>query len=496
MEKKHLSSFSSRTPEKTEKSHKQHATTSLNLENIQTAATRQGSPLPKEETIDKVRCSPLVEVYAQEIQRLSKTIYGNAFLFDRDIENILENPAAKDKILDQVKKYPTSIHPLAGGRVFGFKTKARKQAEKALHCLCPAINVYAEAVHQAYESMNITATVDSKTLERSLQKSLTTGKNGPYLSNEEITNLVRSNQNVREYYTQVKYWNRVVYDNPEALKMPMEDALQSPAIGEQLLWKMKADPASFHKLAGRSMLGFKDETRKSAESHLSRLHDAFESYVLTIKEVKEAILQEQEAKQGRINLSENKKQEVKQKLQKSQKRQHMPQHAMQADRSAGAAAQEAVSSPKLFLSNEEVVDMTRSEPSVQRYHDRVSYWSSVVYNNPNALQKSMEDILRNPYMGSRLLRDIVKSPASFHKLAGHSMLGFKDDARKSAEAHLSHLHDAFESYVLTVKETKGSILHEQETKQKLQQGQEKQHAPQHDVQQHRAKSGRGMAFAM
>ncbi|WP_455465795.1 BID domain-containing T4SS effector [Bartonella sp. B39] len=496
MKKKHLSSFSSRTPEKTEKSHKKHAATSLNLENIQAAAMRQGSLLPKEEIIDKVRCSPLVEVYAEGIQRWSKIVYGYKDVLRTETKKILEDPAVGNSLLKRVTESPTSIHSLAGMQIFGFKTKARKNAEHALSYLCSAIDGYVKAIDYTYEGMNITTPVENKTLERSLQKSITAGKNEPSLSNEETIGLALSNSSVQEYYTQIKYWSRIVYDNPEALQKSMEDVIQNPAMGKRLLWKLKEDPASFHKLAGRSILGFKDETRKFAESRLSRLHDAFESYVFTVKEAKESILQEQE---------------IKQKLQGGQKRQHMPQHTMQADRSAGTVAQEAVSSPKPSFSNEEIVGMIRSEPSIQRCCKLIRYWSNVVYDKPNVFEKQMESILQNPAMGEQLLQDLARNPTFLHRFVGHSILGFKDDARRCAENSLPYLQNAIKNYAQAIKEAKESILQKQkiqqeriklsesprqEIKQKLQRGQERQHTPQHDVQQHGARSGKRMAFAM
>ncbi|WP_425523230.1 hypothetical protein, partial [Bartonella taylorii] len=90
MGKKQLSSLSSRTPKETEKHHKQHATASRDLESLQTTTAPQKPPLSKKEILEKVRCSPLVEVYAEDIQRWSNAVYGSESALHTETEKILE----------------------------------------------------------------------------------------------------------------------------------------------------------------------------------------------------------------------------------------------------------------------------------------------------------------------------------------------------------------------------------------------------------------------
>ncbi|WP_455479167.1 BID domain-containing T4SS effector [Bartonella sp. B23] len=329
MEKKHLSPFSSRTPGKTEK---QHAATSLNLESAQAVTTQQELTFLKERIVDKVKCSPLVEVYAEGIQRWSKTVYGSKNILHTETKKILEDPAMGASLLKRVTEHPASIHSLAGIEIFGFKTKARKNAESAVSHLSSAIDGYMKAVDYTYKGMNITAPVENKVLERSLQESLAAGKREASLSSEVATGLIRNNVSVQKDYLKLKYWSRIVYDNPDALQKPMEDILKNPAMGEQLLWTLKANPTSFHKFAGRSVCGIKNGTRRCAESHLSNLCSAFEDYILTAKEAKEFILHEQETQQRCIKAPEGSKQKVEQRVQQSKERQHSPQHEVQQHR--------------------------------------------------------------------------------------------------------------------------------------------------------------------
>ncbi|WP_455465793.1 BID domain-containing T4SS effector [Bartonella sp. B39] len=294
-----------------------------------TTVTPQGQHLLRENVTDKVKGDSVVKVCAEKIQRWTKAVYGRQNALHANIDDILKDPMTKDLLLTKIKEDSASVRGLAGIKIFGFKTKARKQAEEALPYLYSAINVYAKAVCQTYESMNIKVPTENRALEKSLQKSLTTEKKEPSLSNDAITGLVQSDSNVRRYEARIVHWSKIVYGKPNVFDKKMEDMLQDNTLEKQLLWDLARNPTSLHRFAGRSTLGFKNDARRCAENSLPHLYDAVKNYAQAIKEAKEFILQEQKIQQERIKLSESPRQEIKQKLQRGQERQHTPQHDVQ-----------------------------------------------------------------------------------------------------------------------------------------------------------------------
>ncbi len=506
MGKKQLSFLSSRTPKKTEEHHKQHATASPNLEGPQTITTPQEPPLSKEEILEKVRYSPLVEVYAEDIQRWSKIVYGRGNVLRKETEEILENPEIKVSLLKQIKENPASIHSLAGMKMFNFKTHRRKEAEQAVSHLYSAIDVYAEAIKHTYKNIGITISVGNVAVERNLQKSLDIQQEKASFSNEPLINTEKNQSPVGKYYAKIEHLSQLVYGNKCALQKQMEEVLEKPDMGERFLWMIVAHPTHFHKLAGRNICGFKNSDRIYAENHLTHLYDAFKNYTEAVKEARNHLLQKQEIQQKCADLSKNQQQEVKQKLQKTQE----SQRNTQPERSENAAAHAIVFSAKASLSNETIADLIKSKSSVQKCYGRVKYLSQIVYGDWHALQNSMEDILKNPAMGEQISQKVAKNPVSFHGLAGRSICGFKNTLRRRAEAYISCLCEAFSNYTEAVQESKKAILQEyemqqhfivsqdqkQEAEQKLQKPQERQYTQQHRVQQYKASSGKERACAL
>ncbi|WP_208438073.1 BID domain-containing T4SS effector [Bartonella taylorii] len=303
---------------------------SLNLETTHTTAvTPQKAPLSQEEMINKVKNDPAVRVCAEKVQRWSKTVYGNSNVLNAEINNILKNPAAKNPLLRTIKENPTSIHRLAGAKILGLKTNARRESERSLPYLCSAIRVYAEAVCQTYEGTNITATIEDAAVGKNLQKSLSTETAGVSLSNERVTSLVQSSPSVQRYYQRIEHWSQVVYGKSNVFQKQMEDMLDDPTIVGQLLWDIARKPHSFHKIAGHKIGSFKDNARRCAENSLTHLRDAFKNYADVITQTKESILQGQEIQQKDVNISKSQKKEV------IQERHHTQQRGVQQHKVKG-----------------------------------------------------------------------------------------------------------------------------------------------------------------
>ncbi|MBB5073980.1 fido (protein-threonine AMPylation protein) [Bartonella callosciuri] len=104
------------------------------------------APLTKSE-FDKILAeSARIQTARDQIQHLSKIIYGNSKALHKQMIGIIKNPDLGQRLSDQIEHSPSSICPLLGTSVFGLKNWARKNAEEHVHLLCTAIINYTDAV--------------------------------------------------------------------------------------------------------------------------------------------------------------------------------------------------------------------------------------------------------------------------------------------------------------------------------------------------------------
>ncbi|WP_317993717.1 BID domain-containing T4SS effector [Bartonella gliris] len=122
-------------------------------------------------------------------------------------------------------------------------------------------------------------------------------KRGP-LSKEEVLGIIQENRAVQRYGAQIQHWCGIVFGNSDILQKKMQEILEDPTVGEQVLSSLTEDPKSFHKLAGRNLLGFQTDIRRRARNGLSHLSDAVENYADAVKQVKESIMRTNQERQN------------------------------------------------------------------------------------------------------------------------------------------------------------------------------------------------------
>ncbi|AFR26697.1 BID domain-containing T4SS effector [Bartonella quintana] len=265
------------------------------------------------------------------------------------------------------------------------------------------------------------------------------------LSKGEISKRLQGSVSIQYCEAEIQHWCRVVYGNPHALKEEIATIKENPMFGEQLSWEVANHPTFFHKLAGNKMLGIKNSARKEAEAGLPSLFNAIGDYAKTVKREKESILQNYHAEQKRYEQPMERVQMV----EKPRKPLHL----------------EKEMAP---LSNKEIAYRIQRDTSVQYGQAEIQYWCHIVYDNPCLLRERTEEIQKNPAMGEELSWQVANHPTFFAKFAGHQTLGIKNEARKKAEAGLSSLCNALDSYTNAVKQAKESIIKEHQEKQNRQ----------------------------
>ncbi|WP_375652006.1 BID domain-containing T4SS effector [Bartonella sp. LB28NMGDW] len=300
-----------------------------------------------------------------------------------------------------------------------------------------------------YASTNPTASLTRGSSTKRQQKTETTHSTIPsqvtqrttrVLSEEEIILLLPHHSLVRTYQEEIQRLSASAYGNPNILQEKMQEIQRNPAAGEELSWRMAAYPESIAKLSGTSALGFKNRVRRQAEESYSALSVTIDGYTEAVKQARENLLQspEQELKNYERFMG---KEAVAKLLQKPDQRE------------------------KATLSEVEISTQIHQHSKVKRHHAQIQYWCGVVFGNTNILQSQVETLFQNPETIEALAQQLVGNPQSFHKYAGRNFCGFKNKARRHAEAGLSHLIDATDNYATAVTQVRESFSKTQQTKQ-------------------------------
>ncbi|WP_208439615.1 BID domain-containing T4SS effector [Bartonella grahamii] len=125
------------------------------------------------------------------------------------------------------------------------------------------------------------------------------GRASSSLTSEQITVILLKNPHVQAYGEEVMHWGKIVYGNDTLFQQHLQGILTDPSKGKDLSNQLAENPESIHKLAGRSALGLKSQTRKAAEDGFKPLVDAIDGYTKAVKEAKERLLQTPQAEQRR-----------------------------------------------------------------------------------------------------------------------------------------------------------------------------------------------------
>ncbi|WP_208436891.1 BID domain-containing T4SS effector, partial [Bartonella tribocorum] len=220
-------------------------------------------PLSNHEIARKVQQDPSVKQSKREIQFLSEMVFGNPFILQHRIDDMQKAPEMGAELAYQIGNYSKSSGSLAGRKIFGIKTAARKAAEEHLPALCTAIRDYADTVQQLRDTI-----VQNHQIE---QQQRSYHKQTLFPVAREILNGLHQDK-IRSLCGKI-FGDRLI------LEQSIQKIKENPNVGEQLLWNLTENPLSISELAGENVLGTKDRARKEAEEHLPALCTAIKDYV-------------------------------------------------------------------------------------------------------------------------------------------------------------------------------------------------------------------------
>ncbi len=259
----------------------------------------------REKSVNTMQRNLLLEAYKEEISYWCGIVYGDRNILQRRIEEVEGNPALGEQLSWEVLEHPKSISKLAGKKVLGVKTKARKAAEENCPALREAIDGYVYTLKYIQQNPLPAPQAEHTGDEQPTQspQRIEFEQERAPLSSQEIAERVRKEPSVLYGQAEIQYWCGIVFGDAHILQYRVEDMQKVPEIGEELAWQVASNPSFFSPFAGKKVLGIKNDARKKAEAGLPSLCSAIEGYAEAVKQARENIVQEHQAQQSRQELS-------------------------------------------------------------------------------------------------------------------------------------------------------------------------------------------------
>ncbi|WP_375689392.1 BID domain-containing T4SS effector [Bartonella sp. AP57NXGY] len=121
----------------------------------------------------------------------------------------------------------------------------------------------------------------------------------PSLTADQISVMLLKNPHVQAHAEEVIHWSKIVYGDDTIFQQHLQGILTDPTKGKDLSNQLAENPESIHKLAGRSTLGLKNQTRKAAEDGFRSLVDAVDGYTKAVQDAATRLSQTPLAEQRR-----------------------------------------------------------------------------------------------------------------------------------------------------------------------------------------------------
>ncbi|VEJ45898.1 BID domain-containing T4SS effector [Bartonella vinsonii] len=128
------------------------------------------APLTNEELFARVANDPFVETCRKEVENLLKTVYRNPRVLNTQLDMIATDSDLGEQIADQITQNPTSICKLAGRKVLGIRSPARRRAEEKLSNLSEAFRTYSTVAQQTKEDVLEQHTREQNRLSQPVEK--------------------------------------------------------------------------------------------------------------------------------------------------------------------------------------------------------------------------------------------------------------------------------------------------------------------------------------
>ncbi|WP_208436173.1 BID domain-containing T4SS effector [Bartonella phoceensis] len=110
------------------------------------------APLTKRELFEMISENGSILVGQRQIQRFAKRVYRNPERLNEKILQVIKDPDLCESFADQIEQIPRSVARLAGIKICGLRSPARKKAEENISLLSFAIRNYKGIIEQAQQA--------------------------------------------------------------------------------------------------------------------------------------------------------------------------------------------------------------------------------------------------------------------------------------------------------------------------------------------------------
>ncbi len=110
-------------------------------------------PLTERQIFKKIQRNARVRNCIEDIRYFSDLVYGNPGVLNKQLTKIIEDPKQGKDFLLNIVGDPTSVSKFAGRKIFCIKSHARKRAERSVHSLCDAVEMFVGVVYALHREI-------------------------------------------------------------------------------------------------------------------------------------------------------------------------------------------------------------------------------------------------------------------------------------------------------------------------------------------------------
>ncbi|WP_455465786.1 BID domain-containing T4SS effector [Bartonella sp. B39] len=159
---------------------------------------RKLSFLAKSEISEMIREDACVHTSREQIEILSKMVFGSSKTLDKEMMQIIGNPSYAQELANQIEVAPGSVASLAGINLCGLKNRARKIAEEYSDMLAYAVMNFSRAVQYAEKEITKNHQNEQNRCEKAVRMPSEDLRNLLALSNERQQTILKNSSTLQK----------------------------------------------------------------------------------------------------------------------------------------------------------------------------------------------------------------------------------------------------------------------------------------------------------
>ncbi|WP_208438187.1 BID domain-containing T4SS effector [Bartonella taylorii] len=192
---------------------------------------------------------------------------------------------------------------------------------------------------------------------------------------------------------EIRDWSEVVFGKKEAMDRRIEKIIEDPSAGHKVLKEISLHPQSIHSLAGFSICGVENKARKNAMRSLASLHGAVRNLMLYSRVLHGEVVTEMGSMFGK------------------------PVRGAECAETPLTLYESAKETSAL---DRGIMGVLKKDATFQAQEKLLQYWCMKTFGRPDALNKEIFDVIRDPHKLPELLYNLDKNPEIYGSPAASS----------------------------------------------------------------------------